>query len=190
VFARREFDWAPHADLLTRIRELFQTLLAWMDGLERTHPVSYYAVVVALAVILLAVLVHLFWVLRRAFTSVEPEVATQAAAFTPRRDSAWHMAEALRLSDAGRYKDALVHRYLALVLELDRRRAVRFHISKTPAEYATESTLDDESRGRLRTLVAVLYRHVFGAVPCGPGEWSAFDRDAAAVTRQLYAAPG
>ena len=190
VFARREYDWAARTDLFAYLRELFQRLLAWMDGLEGSHPVSYYAFVLALTIVLLAILVHVTWVLRRAFTAVEPEGETAATAVAPRRDSAWHAAEALRLSAAGRYADALVHRFLALVLDLDRRQAVRFQASKTPAEYAVEPTLDDESRSRLRWLVAVLYRHVFGAVPCDRTEWSAFDREAAALSDRLHAATG
>ena len=73
----------------------------------------------------------------------------------------------LELARAGRYAEALGQRFLALVLELDRRKALRFHASKTPAEYVGEARLTDRGRASLAGLVAQLYRHLFAAVPCG-----------------------
>src|SRR6266566_541580 len=55
---------------------------------------------------------------------------------------------------AGRYVEALAHRFLAVVLELDRLKALRFHVSKTPAEYVGEARLTDAGRASLAGLVA------------------------------------
>ena len=188
VFARREYDWETHTSLFAWLREQFLWVLAWMDRLEHSHPVSFYVLVLALALVLLAIVAHFAYVLRRAFAAVEPETPAGSGVAAVRQDAAWHLAEALRLSAAGRYSDALSHRFLALVLELDRRKALRFHSSKTPAEYVGEASMDEHGRGRLRALVLALYRHVFGAVPCTAREWIAFDREAAALGGEVPAA--
>src|ERR1044072_6701792 len=83
------------------------------------------------------------------------------------RDARAHRALADELAAQGRYAEALGHLFLAVVLELDKRKAVRFHASKTPAEYVGEARLDATARSTLDTLVAPLYRHLLGG---GPGD--------------------
>jgi Domain of unknown function (DUF4129) len=61
-----------------------------------------------------------------------------------------------------------------VVLELDRAEALRFHASKTPAEYVGEARLDDMGRATFATLVARLYRHLFGAQPCDEMDYRDF----------------
>src|SRR3989449_4753126 len=57
-------------------------------------------------------------------------------------DGRAHRLRAEELARAGRYAEALAHRFVALVLDLERRRALAFHPSKTPAEYVGEAPLD------------------------------------------------
>jgi len=77
-----------------------------------------------------------------------------------------HLTRAVDLAAAGRYTDALAHRFVALVLQLDARHVLRFRPSKTPAEYVGEAQVGAEDRAGLGALVSALYRHVFAAVPC------------------------
>jgi len=97
------------------------------------------------------------------------------------RDAAWHVAEARRLALAGRYGEALAHRFVALVLELDKGGALRYHPSKTPAEYVNEARLGAAAADEFRVLVAVLYGHLFGGALCSEQTLAAFDRRAAAL---------
>src|ERR1044072_9102713 len=90
------------------------------------------------------------------------------------RDARAHRALADELAAQGRYAEALGHLFLAVVLELDKRKAVRFHASKTPAEYVGEARLAASAGSTLATLVAQLYRHLFGAVPCDADQFAAF----------------
>jgi hypothetical protein len=121
----------------------------------------------AIAVILLALLVHASYVVWR---------ITRPTARTPGRptgtpgaglaDAATHRARAEALARAGRYSEALAHCFIAVVLDLDERRALTFHPSKTPAEYVREARLDGSGRAALLELVRRLYRHLFGGFPC------------------------
>jgi len=86
---------------------------------------------------------------------------------------------------AGRYAEALAHRFVALVLDLERRRALAFHPSKTPAEYVGEARLDAAGRASLAELVARLYRHLFGGVPCDAGGYREFGAAADEVGRHV-----
>jgi hypothetical protein len=74
------------------------------------------------------------------------------------------------------------------VLELERAEALRFHVSKTPAEYVGEARLDEPGRATFAGLVARLYRHLFGAVPCDETEYREFGATAEQLTRHVVPA--
>jgi hypothetical protein len=187
VFAARDYDWGLRSGALIWLREQYVRLLAWLAGLEQSHPATYYVLLAAVLLVLLAIIAHVAYVLSRAFRPVTPEAALGPVAGPGPRDAGWHLAEAARLGATGRYGEALSHRFLALLLELEGRKALHFHVSKTPAEYVTEARLDGEGRGRLRLLVLALYRHLFGGVPCTAAEWNIFDREAAELGARVAA---
>jgi hypothetical protein len=187
VFAAREYHWvgAGTSNAWVWLLEHLQRLVEWLEHLRLAFPVHYYILVGAMILLLSAMLAHLTWVVWR---SLRPAagVGAPAVMMGPVRDAAWHLAEALRLGAAGRFAEALAHRFLAAVLDLDARRVLQFHPSKTPAEYAREARLDEVGRSELADLVASLYRHVFGGAPCDAAEWQRFD--ARAVEIGLHAA--
>jgi uncharacterized iron-regulated membrane protein len=188
VFAAREYDWRFRArsSMWSQVWSLFLRLLEWLDRLHDTHPVGYWALIGLLMLMLAVILGHFIYVLWR---SLRPSdlVTTPAAAAPPPRDARWHLAEARRLASAGLLTEALGHRYLAMVLELDRRGALRFHPSKTPAEYLREAQLDATGQRGFAELVWALYRHLFGGVPCAADDWVAFDH--AAESLNVHVAP-
>lgn len=188
VFAAPEYQWgAPHRSV-SRLSELFERAVGWLVTLHDTHPFQFYCVLGILTLVLVGILAHLSYVVRRALRPRAPEPGGVARAPTPALDAAWHLAEARRLSAVSRYVEALGHRFVAMALELDRRRALTFHPSKTPAQYVTEARLSEPGRAELGELVASLYRHLFGGAPCGPEDWSRFDRRAGAVAGSAVAA--
>lgn len=188
VFAARAYEWKVRPRPWTWLQDLLGRVLDWIDGLHAAHPVVYYALLGAMTAMLVAILVHVSYVVSRALRSTGPTEGAAEAASVPNRNVAWHLTEARRLSAAGRYAEALAHRFVALLLELDGRDAVRYHPSKTPAEYVAEARLDHAGRSEFAGLVGLLYQHVFGGIPCGPDEWGLFDRQASAVTAD-HAAP-
>ncbi|MGE5141922.1 MAG: DUF4129 domain-containing protein [Acidobacteriota bacterium] len=188
VFSAREYDWRFRArtSMWSKVWSLFLRLLAWLDRLHDTHPVGYWALIGLLCLMLAVILGHFVYVLWR---SLRPAAPTRAAAAVgpPPRDARWHLAEARRLAAAGRLTDALGHRYLAMVMELDRRGALKFHPSKTPAEYLREAQLDADGQSGFASLVWALYRHLFGGVPVAVDDWTEFDR--AAESLSVHVAP-
>lgn len=188
VFAAREYDWRfrSRTSMWSHVWSWFLRLLEWLDRLHDTHPVGYWALIGFLILVLAVILGHFIYVLWRSLRP-SPPASTPAAVAPPPRDARWHLAEARRLASTGLLTEALGHRYLAMVLELDRRGALRFHPSKTPAEYLREAQLDAAGQSGFAELVWALYRHLFGGVPVAADAWVAFDH--AAESLSVHVAP-
>jgi hypothetical protein len=190
VFARPEFAWLGEQRVVSWLARQWHTLIAWLNRMAELHPVGFNIGLALIVVALVVLLVHIGYVIWRI---VQPAARTgkpaSALAGGVIMDAAAHLELAEQLARAGRYAEALAHRFLAVVLELDRRKALRFHASKTPAEYVGEARLDDTGRASLAGLVAQLYRHLFGAVPCDAGEYEAFGAAAQELARGRYVVP-
>jgi hypothetical protein len=190
VFARPEFDWQERADPFGFLGELWDALLIWLAGLASSHPVVYWLLVGAIAAVVLAILallVHFGLASLRALGRKEESRLQGSVRPSRPRDPGWYLAEAERLRGAGRYTEALAHRFVALVLDLDRREALKFHPSKTPAEYRDELRVGADGRAAFGDLVSRLYSHLFGGVACGAGELEAFDRAASEMGGRVAA---
>ncbi len=181
VFSATKYDWEAATDPFRFLRELLYDLATSLEGLRESHPAVYVVVLGLLTGVLLAILVHFGYLVWRALRPRALPEGDRSAAAPDWRDAAWHVHEAARLATLGRYAEALAHRFTALILELDARQALKFHPSKTPAEYSAEARLDERDRGALNELVAALYRHLFGGAPCSAQDLDSFDRRAAAL---------
>ena len=190
VFAGSEYKWIERQRILGWVRARWLELTNWMSQLAEQHPIAYYVVLALVVVALVVLVVHIGYVVVRI---VRPAVrtggATSAVTGGKVMDAGAHLQLAAELARAGRYAEALAHRFMAVLLELDRRKALRFHVSKTPAEYIGEVKLDDSGRESFATLVGALYRHLFGAVPCDADEYAAFGRAAQDLARGPHVVP-
>jgi len=175
VFARSDYAWRePKRHWLT---DLWNRFMDWLQSLDSHHPVAMQLVLWGSIAVLAVILVHWGFVAFRIYRSTVQAGSAAAAGPLPTIvDARTHLVKAEALAREGRYAEALAHRFMHLVLELERRDAVKVHPSKTPAEYAREARLDADGRATLAGLVARLYHHVFGAEPCderGYDEFSA-----------------
>ena len=186
VFARPEYVWEPRFSLGDWIREQALRLFDWIGRQQTAHPAAFKVVLTILIAVLAGLLIHMGYVVWR-ITRPTVHTLARAAGATGLRleDARAHRERADELARAGRYAEALAHRFIALLLELERRHALTFHPSKTPAEYVREARLDASGRASLADLVARLYRHVFGAVPCDASTYQAFGAAADAVFRHV-----
>jgi uncharacterized protein DUF4129 len=166
VFARQEYDWVQTGQRAHWLRDLWLHFRNWLDGFSARHPVGATVLFWVALIALIALLLHIGLTIWRIYrTTVQrPGVAGPLAA-PVLLDGRGHLERAEALARAGRYTEALGHRFLALLLELDRADALRFHPSKTPAEYIREARLGASGRATLAELVTRLYHHVFGAEP-------------------------
>ena len=171
------------------LTNLWYRAVDWLNSLAGDHPIAFNFLIAALAVVLVALLVHVGYVVWRILRPTAGSAGTGTpAGVAVVLDARSHLARAEVLARAGRFAEALGHRFLAVVLELERADAVRFRASKTPAEYVGEVRLDDTGRTAFAALVAQLYRHLFGAVPCDEAEYREFGATAQQLTRHVLPA--
>jgi hypothetical protein len=171
VFAAPEYRWVRRAEPLAALRHALLAIREWFQHLQDAQPLLYRIVVYLLIAGMLALVGHAVW---RFFTEVRSSGATDGdrPQGAPRRDEGWYRAEADRLARAGRFAEAIQADFLALVLALDARHQLRFHPSKTPAEYARDPQLAPIAREEFRDLVRRLYGYAFARVPCGAADYS------------------
>ena len=174
VFARPEYVWVPRFNPGEWIREQVLRLLDWIGRQQTAHPAAF------------KVLLHMGYVVWRI---TRPTARTPPGPAQPGgvrlEDARAHRRRADELARAGRYAEALAHRFVALLLALEQQQALKVDLSKTPAEYVREARLDASGRASLADLVARLYGHVFGAVPCDANTYQAFGAAADAVFRRV-----
>jgi len=179
IFSAPEYQW-------DRPRSLFDVIGDWMDRvteffqrLHESHPFGYYVVVAMLSAVLVVVLIHFAYIIWRVLVPPPVSQTSGSGKAAVPRGSGWYLQQSQRLVENGRYAEALAHRFQAMLLTLDRHRAVSFHPSKTPAEYLDELRLDEDGRGTFARLVRVLYRHLFGGAPCTEADVQNFNEVAA-----------
>ncbi len=190
MFARPEYEWVERQRILSWLATQWHNLTTWLSRFSEQHPLGFNVALALVALALVFLVVHVGYVIMRIVRpAVRSGAATSAVTGGKIMDAAAHLEIAAALARAGRYTEALAHRFLAVVLELDRRKALRFHASKTPAEYIGEVRLDDSGRASFATLVAALYRHLFGAVPCDASEYAALGATAQDLARGLHVVP-
>ena len=191
VFARPEYRWNERPDPWGWILAVWYRLLDWLDAVQRGHPAGFKVLLALSALVLVGLLAHMGYVVWRI---TRPTARTPAGGAGGEAggiggpvlaDARAQRVRAEELARAGRYAEALAHRFVALVLDLERRRALAFHPSKTPAEYVGEARLDAAGRASLAELVARLYRHLFGGVPCDAGGYREFGAAADEVGRHV-----
>jgi hypothetical protein len=174
VFTRPEYRWEDSRLVFRWLGSQWQRLLEWLATYQRGHPTQYVIVLAVLVTILVAILVHFGYVAWRVVQPTLQPARSLVSVGPPLDDARAHLDRAAALAAAGRYAEALAHRFLALLRQLETRQALRFHPAKTPAEYVHEAQLDAQGRERLGALVTSLYAHLFGARPVTAEQYSEF----------------
>jgi hypothetical protein len=187
VFADPVYDWREGRAPFDALRRWWEALVERLAALEASHPGVLRAIVWGLVIVLAVIAAHAIWLLVRTVRAAGARAgAPEGSLAAPTRDAGWFRGEADRLARAGRYAAAIQADFVAFVLELDARRVLRFHPSKTPREYVAELAAPDQRRLDFAALVNELYRFAFAGAPCGPAEYAHW-RSRAAPER--YAAP-
>ena len=174
VFAAPAYRWVEPPRWLTLLGSWWDALRGALAQLESTHPDLFQLIFVGLLLILAAIFLHAGWIVFHTIRASRAPAPGRGAAIPTTRGAGWYRAEARRLAGEGRFPEAMQADFLALVLDLDARRVVRFHPSKTPAEYAADPGLGGGARPAFRELVQALYGYAFARRPCGPDDYAAW----------------
>lgn len=176
VFDAPEYAWTDvPPNPFAWIRDKLAALNVWLDALLADHPVLYWILLVFMLVVLAAILTHFGVLVHRALKGRTRSIDITADAPLMVRDARWYLQRSHELRDTGHFADAIAHRFLALVLELDRAHVLTFHPAKTAAEYAQEVPGTEPDRAHFRGMVDELYTCLFGGTPCTADTWAAFD---------------
>ena len=171
VFVARDYRWAERPNPFAFLARWWEALRDWLEGMRGAHPDLFQMLLWGLIFVLVAILVHGIWVMALTIRAASAPPGALGGPVPEARGAAWYRLEAERLRRAGQYPEAMQADFLALVLELDKRRLLRFHPSKTPNEYAEEARMDAFSQEAFRGLVRTLYGYAFAREPCGEPEF-------------------
>lgn len=178
VFSHPRYQWVEAYNPLAFLARWWDALITWVNALESSNPAVYWLLVALLLALLAAVLAHAGWVMARTLRAAQaPSNPAEIPAHLI-RDAVWYRGEGARLAGAGRFAEAMQVDFLALAMELDTRRLLRFHPSKTPEEYAREAQLPDSARAEFRDLVRMLYRYAFAGAPSDAAAFADWQRRA------------
>jgi hypothetical protein len=150
-------------------RELWSRIGHWLGGLgdlRSDSPVLYWLMIAVLVAAGLAILGYLLWstLLRMEERgAIAPTAAGRSGAPNARARSAaeWE-DEARRAAGQGRYREAAVALYQALLLRLEAAGAVRYDPAKTPGDYRREARRDPRAAGALTAFLRGFEPAVFG----------------------------
>lgn len=181
VFTRTEYQWVERRQPLQWLFDAIARFFDWLGAFNKTHPVESQVITYIAILVLVVMLTHMSYVAWRILQYTPRSDSPQGSA-AQIYDADQHLALAERLAREGRYVEALGHRFLAVLLQLDRAALLKFQASKTPAEYMHEVKLDPLGQESFNALVARLYRHLFGALPCGEADYREFSDAAQQLT--------
>ncbi len=173
MLARREFSAPRKAGPLewlgrqwSELKQSFWDVVERIRVLEVTAPVVYWLILGWMVLSVLAIAAHLAISIARAWRARDRHEAEGrgdglAGGARPRTPAAWE-AEARRLADAGRLREAAVALYQALLLRLDARGVVRYDPAKTPGEYRREARRDAAGAAALGAFLRAFEPVAFG----------------------------
>lgn len=172
VYARPELQAREPNAALDAFREWRRQILAriaeWFSrfgGLRSDSPIVYWLVIGALAAAGAAIVGYLLW---NTFKRLEergaaPRMKTGSGGMNARaRTAAEWEEEARRAAAAGRFRDAAVALYQALLLRLEAAGALRYDPAKTPGDYRREARRDPRAAGALTAFLRGFEPVVFG----------------------------
>jgi hypothetical protein len=148
-------------DMLMRLAEW----LARFGGLRSENPVVYWLVIGVLAAAGISILVYLLWntLARLEDRGPAPQPVTQGGRVNARaRTAAEWEEEARRAAAEGRFREAAVALYQALLLRLESAGALRYDPAKTPGDYRRETRRDPRASGALTAFLRGFEPAVFG----------------------------
>lgn len=171
VFQRPEFTPPPEPFWLHWLVQALTGFLGWLSGLYETSPPLFWVLLVGCVVVLVLLLTHIIWTLRRVwYASGRPADAAAAA----RREALSQRLcrEAERWAAAGDFTEAIRCLFLALVHRFDESGRVDFQAACTNREYLALFAERPPLQAGLRVFVDVLDDHWYGQRPSAQSQYA------------------
>lgn len=150
-------------------RELWARVDQWFDrfgGLRAESPIVYWLVIGMLVAAAISIIAYLLWSTLARMEDrggVAPSAVRRGPAANARaRTAAEWEDEARRAAAAGRFREAAVALYQALLLRLEATGALRYDPAKTPGDYRREARRDPRAAGVLTAFLRGYEPAVFG----------------------------
>lgn len=183
------------ADTLAWIGKTWDAFMKWLTGLFPTPPPPKYAPApsdkwlwILFYAVVGAILAAVFWYLFRVFGGQWGSRAVRRAAILEGEDAQLLLLPPTELRSRadeyaaqGNFREALRHRYLALLLQLDARGVWRYDSRRTNWEHIAALRRQENKRilvSPLSELTRRFDRVRYGGAPCDAELWQQFDADA------------
>lgn len=154
-----------------RLLRALRNMLRGIDDLFVAAPVVYWLIVAALVGVLVLLLAHIGWTVKRAVTMGRAPTDGDAAAPAERETPASVRRQAETLAAAGRFLDAMRLLFRALALRIGQRDTGIVFPSLTNREFAAVFRRDPTVFQRLRAFVDVLDDRWYGEHPCNAEDY-------------------
>ena len=165
VLSRPEFVH-PGAKPRSFLEEAWSWWSELVSGFIEEHPQLAFAILIALACVLVVLVAHIVWTLRTARRAAWQELPeADLAAAIRRGDASAFRKRAVAHADAGRFEDAVRDLYAALLLALDRRGALHYAPHKALLDYRLETCRDPGVARTLDAFAGVYHPGSFGRRP-------------------------
>jgi len=155
VYAREEFSGAP-ANSLERISQWISQYFRWLGELGSRSPLLFWILLVACLGMLIMLLAHLAWTIRKSLTTGASLSGARAGPDRHERLSSTYWEEALRKSGQGEFTEAIRCLFLSLVYRFDESGRVNFLRACTNREYLSLFADRPEVQSALRVFVDTL----------------------------------
>jgi hypothetical protein len=171
VYARPELQPRPPGPLdgfREWRRQMFARLGEWLGrfgDLRSDNPIVYWLMIGVLVAAGVSIIGYLLWntLSRLEERGAAPRPAAVPGAVNARaRTAAEWEEEARRAAAAGRFREAAVALYQALLLRLEAAGALRYDPAKTPGDYRREARRDPRAAGALTAFLRGFEPVVFG----------------------------
>ncbi len=163
ILSRPEFQ--PRGADLSALARAVRSFFEWLSGLADTSPLLFWGLIVGLVLLLLLLLAHITWTVRRVLTVGEVSSPEAEAAAQRQRLSLGYQREAQERADRQDYTEAIRCLFLALVYRLDEEGRVLFQRASTNREYLAVFADRPEVRRDLGVFVDTLDANWYGQHP-------------------------
>jgi hypothetical protein len=170
ILSRPEFR--PAGADLSALARAVRSFFEWFSPLADTQPVLFWGLIVGLVLLLVLLVAHIAWTVRRVLTVGEVALPGTEAEARRQRLSQGYQREAQERAARGEYTEAVRCLFLALVYRLDEEGRVLFQRACTNREYLALFADRPEVRRDLGMFVETLDANWYGQHATDEGRYA------------------